>query len=159
MIATGLFASPRLLEIVYDNADNPGLFYTFGEGKPNGILLACQIVTILFIVGWTLVTMLPFFFWLNYRGWFRSDSYEEIIGLDISYHGGGGTRHTVDDGVGIQFVESHRKLRGEQEALFRQHSDDQRSGCNTSSKETADLCSLRDEPVVGLEQEDPAVDL
>jgi hypothetical protein len=158
LIATGLFASPRLLSIAYENDDNPGLFYTFGQGKPNGILFACQLVTILFIVGWTLVTMLPFFFWLNYRGWFRSDSYEEIIGLDISYHGGG-MRHTVDDGVGIQFVESHRKTRGEREALFRQQSDDQRSGCNTSSKETADLYSLRDEPVVALEHEHPAGDI
>jgi len=110
MLATGLLASPRLLRITYENDDNPGLFYSFSQGEANATLVACQLVAILFIVGWTMVTMLPFFFWLNYRGWFRADSYEEIIGLDISYHGGS-TRSTVDDGVGIQFIEAHRRVR------------------------------------------------
>ena len=32
--------------------------------------------------------MFPFFVWLNYRGWLRADSLEELVGLDISYHGG-----------------------------------------------------------------------
>lgn len=31
--------------------------------------------------------MLPFFMWLNYMGWFRSDSLEELVGLDLSYMG------------------------------------------------------------------------
>jgi hypothetical protein len=31
--------------------------------------------------------MLPFFLWLNYKGWLRSEPLEEIVGLDISYHG------------------------------------------------------------------------
>ena len=30
----------------------------------------------------------PFFIILNYLGWFRADALEEIVGLDISYHGG-----------------------------------------------------------------------
>ena len=31
--------------------------------------------------------MTPFFLTLNYLGWFRADPLEEVIGLDISYHG------------------------------------------------------------------------
>ena len=31
--------------------------------------------------------MMPFFLWLNYMGWFRSDSLEELVGLDLSYMG------------------------------------------------------------------------
>lgn len=42
------------------------------------------------IMAWTLVTMSPFFLWLNYQGWFRSDSLEELVGLDASYHHGAG---------------------------------------------------------------------
>jgi ammonia channel protein AmtB len=108
MLATGLLASPDKLELTYGHSDHPGLLYSFGQGKPDGTLLACQVVTLLMIAGWTLVTMLPFFSWLNYQGWFRSDSYEELVGLDISYHGGG-MRCTVDNGIGIQFVEAHKR--------------------------------------------------
>ena len=32
--------------------------------------------------------MSPFFAILHYLGWLRADSLEEIVGLDISYHGG-----------------------------------------------------------------------
>jgi hypothetical protein len=99
--------------LTYENDDNPGFLYSFGEGQPNATLLLCQVVAALFITGWTLVTMLPFFLLLNYRGWLRSDTYEEIVGLDVSYHGGG-MRLSVDDGAGIQFVEAHRRRRQEE---------------------------------------------
>lgn len=108
LLATGLLASPNKLELTYGDSNYPGFFYSLGQGNPSGILLACQAVTLIFIVGWTLFTMLPFFFWLNYRGWLRSDSYEELVGLDISYHGGG-MRFNVDNGVGIQFIEAHKR--------------------------------------------------
>lgn len=88
MLATGLVASPDKLELTYGNADHPGFFYSFLNGGADGSLLLCQFVTILFILGWTFFTMFPFFIWLNYRGWLRADSLEELVGLDISYHGG-----------------------------------------------------------------------
>jgi hypothetical protein len=113
LVATGLLASPRLQRLTYENDVNPGFFYSFGEGKPNATLLLCQVVEALFIIGWTLVTMAPFFLFLNYRGWLRSDTYEEIVGLDMSYHGGG-MRLSVDDGAGIQFVQAHRRRRQEE---------------------------------------------
>lgn len=82
LIATGLLSSPRLLELTYRSSKHAGLFYG-GDGS----LLLCQIMAILFIFGWTFITMFPFFIWLNYRGWLRADSLEELVGLDVSYHG------------------------------------------------------------------------
>jgi Amt family ammonium transporter len=41
----------------------------------------------LFVIGWSIATMLPFFIWLNYMGWFLADSLEELVGLDMSYQG------------------------------------------------------------------------
>jgi hypothetical protein len=40
--------------------------------------------------------MTPFFLLLHYLGWFRSDPLEEIIGLDVSYHGAS-TLHLEND--------------------------------------------------------------
>ena len=70
LIATGLLASPRLVELTYGSAGHVGLFYSFArDPKPDFVLLACQLVLLLFILGWTFCTMVPFFLWLNYRGW------------------------------------------------------------------------------------------
>lgn len=80
-IAVGLFAKPEYLEL--SNASHSaGLFYS------NGNLLACQVIGTLFVLGWVSVLMVPFFAVLHYLGWLRADSLEEIVGLDISYHGG-----------------------------------------------------------------------
>jgi hypothetical protein len=50
--------------------------------------------------------MLPFFIWLNYKGWFRADSLEELVGLDMSYHGG---IHAKDNGgVKNEYVEAYK---------------------------------------------------
>lgn len=87
VIATGLFASPEKLELTYGNSDHPGLFYSFRNGGVDAALFGSQLVAILFIVAWCLCTMLPFFLWLNYMGWLRADSLEELVGLDMSYHG------------------------------------------------------------------------
>lgn len=132
LVATGLLASPNKLELTYGQARNPGLFYSFGEGSPNGTLLACQVVTLLMIGAWTFCTMIPFFSWLNYKGWLRADSYEELVGLDISYHGGG-MRFTVDNGVGIQFIEAHKRQQTKQAShrgAF--HDDNDESYTNTN---------------------------
>ncbi|KAL7534457.1 hypothetical protein ACHAXR_005893 [Thalassiosira sp. AJA248-18] len=79
-IAVGLFASPEYLDI--SRAGSAGLFYS------NGKLLACQLIGIIFVIGWVSILMLPFFSILHYLGWLRADNLEEIVGLDISYHGG-----------------------------------------------------------------------
>lgn len=80
-IATGLFASPRHVEAAYSGGG--GLFY--GKGFA---LLGAEILGILFIIGWTVGLMFPFFTVLNMIGWFRVDPLEEKVGLDISHHKG-----------------------------------------------------------------------
>jgi ammonium transporter, Amt family len=87
ILATGFVASPSLMGLAFGTDEYPGLFYGLARGTNPGNLLACQVIVIFFILGWTFVTMFPFFIWLNYKGWFRADSLEELVGLDISYHG------------------------------------------------------------------------
>jgi ammonia channel protein AmtB len=91
LLAVGFCASPSRMGQVYGEAaaQHPGFFYTFPSGS-HFDLLGCQVVGILFILGWTLVTMLPFFLWLNFMGWFRSGSVQELVGLDIAYNLDGG---------------------------------------------------------------------
>jgi ammonia channel protein AmtB len=88
LIATGLFSSPGRLIDAFGTDERLGLFYSFGEGKVDGTLLLIQCMAMLFVIGWSMALMLPFFIWLNYMGWFRADSMEELVGLDMSYHGG-----------------------------------------------------------------------
>jgi len=81
-LATGIFASRRMVSMTYGDEWSPGLFY--GSGS----LIVCEICGILFIIGWVLVTMLPFFYVLKMLGMFRVDPIEEKVGLDISHHKG-----------------------------------------------------------------------
>lgn len=117
MIAVGLFGSPELLrKVCGDGAERyAGLFMT-GDGT----LLACQLVGLLCIIGWVMLIMLPFFVWLDYRGWFRSDPLEEIVGLDTSYHGRlplDGDIHAAGEGEHINQVHLNEYRRRRQETL------------------------------------------
>jgi len=111
LISTGLFAKPELLMMAYDTDAHVGLFYSMQHtGSIDATLLGCQLTGTLFICGWVFMIMFPFFIWLNYVGWFRADSLEELVGLDISYHGGasGGV-----DEVKNEYVQAFNKQRGE----------------------------------------------
>lgn len=88
LLAVGFFAAPHRLEQAYGRSDHVGWFYSFAHRGSDGTLLATQCIGILYIIGWVTVFMLPFFVWLDWRGWLRSDPLEEIVGLDTSYHGG-----------------------------------------------------------------------
>eukprot|EP00549_Striatella_unipunctata_P015297 CAMPEP_0118700100 /NCGR_PEP_ID=MMETSP0800-20121206/16356_1 /TAXON_ID=210618 ORGANISM="Striatella unipunctata, Strain CCMP2910" /NCGR_SAMPLE_ID=MMETSP0800 /ASSEMBLY_ACC=CAM_ASM_000638 /LENGTH=390 /DNA_ID=CAMNT_0006600569 /DNA_START=182 /DNA_END=1355 /DNA_ORIENTATION=- len=102
MIATGLFSKPANMELVYGDFNHAGWFYT----PKDATLLGAQIFAITFIGVTIAFTMLPFFVLLNYLGWLRVDSIAELVdkidsiaelvGLDISYHGGH-TRNEVDE--------------------------------------------------------------
>lgn len=85
-IATGLFAEKSRMALAgYAGAEKyPGWFYSNGEAR----LLACEIIGILWIIGWVLIIMTPFFFILKITGLFRVDPLEEDVGLDISHHRG-----------------------------------------------------------------------
>lgn len=90
VIATGLFANPVRQMQAFGTDEHTGFFQTIflRDRTADGNLLAAQVVGLLFILGWTLVMMLPFFKFLEYRGVFRSDAYDEVAGLDKSFHGG-----------------------------------------------------------------------
>ena len=96
LISTGLFATPEHMKNVYGKDDNVGWFYEWGRGSGNFNLMGCQLIGIIFISAWVALIMLPFFFGLNYLGWFRADALEEIVGLDVSYHGGPTTQSYGD---------------------------------------------------------------
>mmetsp|Transcript_21862 Transcript_21862/g.38469 ORF Transcript_21862/g.38469 Transcript_21862/m.38469 type:complete len:536 (+) Transcript_21862:269-1876(+) len=139
VIATGFVASPRLMEVAYGTSDYPGLFYGLMRRTNPGNLLACQFITVFFIFGWTFFTMFPFFIWLNYKGWFRADSLEELVGLDISYHGG---MDNKDGSVKKEYVEAYKRHKGS--LRNRRHSGTQQSvsgsdgGWNDASGRAAD---------------------
>lgn len=88
VIATGLFVSPQGLRAMYgDGINHVGWFYSWGRGSGDFTIMGCQIVGLLCIILWTSTVMTPFFLFLNYMGMLRADSLEEIVGLDVSYHG------------------------------------------------------------------------
>lgn len=84
IFAVGLLSSPDLLMKTYGTSSHPGFFYAPLESN----LLGAQVVAILFVCGWTFVTMLPFFVVMDKLGWFRVDALEELVGLDATYTDG-----------------------------------------------------------------------
>ena len=103
-LATGIFASPRLVKNAYDMENVGGFLYGTG-----GALFAAEIVGILFIVAWTVGTMFPFFVILKMIGWFRVDPMEEQVGLDISHHKGAAYNMAGPPDDSIRAFEALRK--------------------------------------------------
>jgi len=116
VIAVGLMASPTRLQNVYGRSDHPGLFYSWHMGYSDGVLLGAQLVGILFVCGWVMVIMLPFFIWLDWKGWLRSDPLEELVGLDTSYHGGLALL-SGEDGVNPEYISAYKQQRNERNSL------------------------------------------
>ena len=88
VIATGLFTSPDRLERAFGMSDHVGWFYSWHRGSGDFTLLGIQLVGVLFIFGWTAVTMGAWFAMLKAMGWLRIDPLEEEAGMDISRHKG-----------------------------------------------------------------------
>ncbi len=86
-IATGLFASPKLVDAAYDTP-NYGWFYNWGSGSGSGKLFAVEILGVSFIIGWVGLVMIPYFYLMKVLGIFRVDPVEEMVGLDICHHNG-----------------------------------------------------------------------
>lgn len=84
VIAVGLFADKGLQDTAGFHDLHQGWFNDFGDAN----LLLCQIIAVLWVIGWVGITMTPFFFALNALGIFRVDALEEEVGLDISHHRG-----------------------------------------------------------------------
>lgn len=110
VLGVGLLAEPGHLLAAYGTDVHVGWFYSLSRGSFDASLLACQVLGSLFIVGWVFFLMFPFFIWLNYMGWFRADSLEELVGLDISYHGG--ASGIGGDDVKLEYVEAFNRRKG-----------------------------------------------
>ena len=107
--AVGLFSSPSRVMAAFGTEAHGGWFYELGRGSFNASLLGAQMCGILFVIGWVTFLMFPFFIWLNYMGWFRADSLEELVGLDISYHGGSALGNNE---VKLEYVEAFNRRKG-----------------------------------------------
>ena len=118
ILAVGLFASPTRLETFYGHGNHPGLFYSWSNGNSNAVLLGAQIVGALFIIVWVVVFMLPFFVWLDWKGWLRSDPLEELVGLDTSYHGGLALLANTSD-VKPEYISAYKERQAEHSNLRR----------------------------------------
>jgi len=113
LIVVGLLANPTYVEQIY-HSSHAGWFYSWSQGSADGRLLAANLTLALFVIGWVTCTMTPFFLLLHYLGWFRSDPLEEIIGLDVSYHGAS-TLHLENDEEYkefLKFKEARRRSHG-----------------------------------------------
>jgi len=122
VICAGLFATPEYMLRVYGQDDHVGLFMEWGRGRFDAHLLLAQFIFILFILSWVSFIIAPFLFWLKYIGWFRSDALEELVGLDVSYHGKDGTH---DDTIGPEYLEQYfLKRNAKKRAVSRQISND-----------------------------------
>jgi hypothetical protein len=125
LLAVGLLASPSKLELAFgEEKQNVGWFYSWSRGSGDARLLASQVVGILWIFGWVLCTMMPFFIWLDWKGWFRSDPLEEIVGLDTSYHGGLiliGGEEAVNPEYILQFKKQRSNMRRRRMSKMSEH--------------------------------------
>lgn len=113
VLSVGLFASPTRMATAQYKNDHPGIFYSWYNGNSDAVLLGIQILGVLFITAWVMLFMLPFFIWLDWKGWFRSDPLEEIVGLDTSYHGGLALISGHDDCVNPEYVSAYKKKKAE----------------------------------------------
>ena len=108
-IAVGFFADPNLVAAVYSSTgeknSNGGVFY--GDGA----LLACQICGVLFILGWVMACMFPFFIMLRYLNMLRLDPIEELVGCDVSHHGGSAYNITGPSVIALQQFEMEKQAR------------------------------------------------
>lgn len=83
LLSTGLFSAPDPTLVAYGQTEHYGLVYNWDDPA----LLINQLLAMLAIIFWSAATMGPFFIWLSYMGWLRTDGMEEVVGLDIRYHG------------------------------------------------------------------------
>jgi Amt family ammonium transporter len=134
LIATGLFSQPDLMENSYGQSEHVGWFYEWGRGSGNFTLLGVQLISILFITGWTVALMYPFFYTLNFFGALRVDPCEEDAGMDISIHKGPG--YNVDQsGHECDAVERLREKRATLKASTNEKKSDIKEPAPESARE------------------------
>ena len=128
----------------------PILFYSWHQGGSDFHLLGAQIVGALFIMAWVLAFMLPFFVWLDWRGWLRSDPLEELVGLDTSYHGGLALLSTHND-VKPEYISAYKERQMENNSIRHVKQEKRYRGENSSSKKSSVNHSVKEEEEEGEE--------
>ena len=108
VIALGLFAEPSATAKAFGDHGHYGWFYEWGQGSGDGNLLAAQICGCLWVTGWVCATMIPFLLLVNMLGWFRVDTIEEEVGLDISHHKGAAYDLSGPDESTVEKFDLHR---------------------------------------------------
>ena len=142
LMAIGLFSDPTKMLQAYGDDSHPGLFYAIGRSGADGKLMACQLIASLFIVGWTSVTVIPFFLWLNYMGWFRCESVQELVGLDITYDGemAAATKQAemAEDDIKEEYLNAYARYRQHRHPQQPNASSKDRSSSNREKEGAAD---------------------
>ena len=136
LLATGLFSSPGATLDAFGTDVHVGWFYSMGRGSLDAQLLCNQFVALLFLVSWAAVTMFPFFVWLNYMGWLRADSLEELVGLDMSFMGGPQDGSAAKDELNNKDVEEFNKRKNRK--TFKNTFRDQVAGALGEEIDSAD---------------------
>ena len=89
VIAVGLLSNPDRMEVAFPGlGQHSGWFYEWSQGSGDFTLMGIQLIAVLFVFGWTFVTMGIYFYVLNIFGLLRIDPLEEEVGMDISRHKG-----------------------------------------------------------------------
>jgi ammonia channel protein AmtB len=156
LLAVGLFASPGRQLDAYGTDEHTGWFYSIGKGSMDGTLLLNQLLGLLFILGWVTTTMLPFYLWLNYMGWFRADSLEELVGLDLAYMGGNRKKNHSSAGDEISVADEAKTA----EDAFEKRQESRKSAKQRESNRSSGLKSVASKSVNVVEEdvEDEAPD-
>jgi Amt family ammonium transporter len=111
VIAAGLFSNEGRMEAAAYSTENIGWFYEWGRGGGNFTLIGIQIISVLFVFGWTTVIFTPFCLLLKHVDWLRIDSLEEEVGADISRHKGPAySNDAVKSEAILELHESRRNL-------------------------------------------------
>jgi Amt family ammonium transporter len=147
VIATGLFTSPDRLETAFGMSEHVGWFYSWSRQSGDFTLLGIQLISVLFIFGWTSVLMGTFFYILNMFGLFRINPLEEEVGMDISRHKG--SAYDMDGGSAK--AELVDQLNTSRRSLLNRS---QRSQNNDASQSSGKNNDTSKNAVVSVEEED-----
>jgi ammonium transporter, Amt family len=112
VISTGLFTTQERRDLAFGENPHIGWFFEWGRGSANFSLLGAQIVAVIFIFGWTFVTMGAYFYFLKIMGWLRISELEEHVGMDVSRHKGNAYELGKPDQTHVDQLNQSRSYRG-----------------------------------------------
>ena len=117
----------------------------------NGTLFGNQLLCVVINISWICAVMVPFFFALNYMGWLRASSADEVEGLDSIYHGGKRSESFDEE----RRASPELRRYGEGNRRIRRHIRQQSNGCsgrNALIRQQCSSCTARTSTAEGEEQ-------